>query len=173
MFFSLCYRQLILIKMEQKHYYIQTENGIKSFCINNPNHLNKYLCSSCGKNEYMTNFGYCENCTLSLKKDLKLNTFEITFIFNNNNNILLKETQKISALTEEIAIKRFNELYLKWIETNDKWIKPSLDHIKAKATGGDLMIDNLQFISWLENRTKIDIEQEKWKEIKKNISYYL
>ena len=69
--------------------------------------------------------------------------------------------------------KRFNELYLKWIETNDKWIKPSLDHIKAKATGGDLMIDNLQFISWLENRTKIDIEQEKWKEIKKNISYYL
>jgi len=68
---------------------------------------------------------------------------------------------------------RFNELYLKWIETNDKWIKPSLDHICAKSNGGSLLVDNLQFISWLENRAKVDIDQELWNVMKKNINYYL
>ena len=71
------------------------------------------------------------------------------------------------------ADSKFNELYYKWIETNDKWIKPSLDHIKAKCNGGSLLIDNLQFISWLENRAKIDIDQELWNKMKQNINYYL
>jgi len=68
---------------------------------------------------------------------------------------------------------KFNELYHKWIETNDKWIKPSLDHIEAKCNGGSLLIDNLQFISWLENRAKVDIDQELWNKMKQNINYYL
>lgn len=68
---------------------------------------------------------------------------------------------------------KFNELYHKWIETNDKWIKPSLDHIDAKCKGGSLLIDNLQFISWLENRAKVDIDQELWNRMKQNINYYL
>ena len=68
---------------------------------------------------------------------------------------------------------KFNELYHKWIETNDKWIRPSLDHIEAKCNGGSLLIYNLQFISWLENRAKIDIDQELWNRMKQNINYYL
>lgn len=68
---------------------------------------------------------------------------------------------------------KFNELYHKWIETNDKWIRPSLDHIEAKCNGGSLLIDNLQFISWLENRAKIDIDQKLWNRMKQNINYYL
>ena len=68
---------------------------------------------------------------------------------------------------------KFNDLYGKWIKTNDKWIKPSLDHIEAKCNGGSLLVDNLQFISWLENRAKIDIDQELWNEMKQNINYYL
>lgn len=68
---------------------------------------------------------------------------------------------------------KFNELYHKWIETNDRWIKPSLDHIVAKCNGGSLLIDNLQFISWLENRAKTDINQELWNRMKQNINYYL
>jgi len=69
--------------------------------------------------------------------------------------------------------KKFNALYEKWIETDDKWIKPSLDHIQAKANGGTLLLDNLQFVSWLENRAKVDIKQDEWNKIKKNINYYL
>ena len=69
--------------------------------------------------------------------------------------------------------KRFNDLYEKWAKTGDKWIKPSLDHIQAKANGGTLLLDNLQFVSWLENRAKVDIEQSEWVKIKKDINYYL
>jgi hypothetical protein len=38
---------------------------------------------------------------------------------------------------------------------------------------GCLFIDNLQFISWLENRAKVDIDQEIWNKMKQNINYYL
>lgn len=69
--------------------------------------------------------------------------------------------------------KKFNQLFSEWIKTKDKWIKPSLDHIQAKARGGTLLLDNLQFISWLENRAKIDISQVEWDKIKKKIKYYL
>ena len=68
---------------------------------------------------------------------------------------------------------KFNELFDSWVATKDKWIKPSLDHIQAKAKNGSLLLDNLQFISWLENRAKIDISQVEWSKIKNNINYYL
>lgn len=69
--------------------------------------------------------------------------------------------------------EKFNQLFNEWIKTKDKWIKPSLDHIEAKCKGGTLLLDNLQFISWLENRAKIDIPQVVWDKMKKNIQYYL
>ena len=68
--------------------------------------------------------------------------------------------------------KKFNALYEKWVETGDKWIKPSLDHIQAKANGGTLLVDNLQFVSWLENRAKVNIYQSEWESIKKRIYDY-
>lgn len=69
--------------------------------------------------------------------------------------------------------KKFNQLFVEWKFTKNKWIKPSLDHIEARANGGSLNLDNLQFISWLENRAKIDIPQVEWNKIKSNINYYL
>lgn len=71
------------------------------------------------------------------------------------------------------ADSRFNCLYHKWLYKKDKWIKPSLDHITAKCKGGKLSIDNLQYISWFENRAKMDIPQEQWNRMKENIDYYL
>ena len=67
----------------------------------------------------------------------------------------------------------FNHLYLKWKETNDIWIKPSLDHIIPKSKGGMLSIDNLRFISWFENRAKCSIDINNWNDMKKRIKYYL
>ena len=69
--------------------------------------------------------------------------------------------------------EKFNRLYLEWIKTGDKWIKPSLDHVHAKCHGGSLLLDNLQFISWLENRAKVNIPQESWDLMKSKINYYL
>lgn len=68
---------------------------------------------------------------------------------------------------------KFNKLFIEWKNTKDKWIKPSLDHIEPKSKGGTLLLDNLQFVSWLENRAKVDIPQVQWDKIKKNIGYYL
>lgn len=68
--------------------------------------------------------------------------------------------------------EKFNHLFDKWILTKDKWIKPSLDHIKAKSKGGELLLDNLQFISWFENRAKVDIDQNEWKSMKDRINDY-
>lgn len=68
---------------------------------------------------------------------------------------------------------KFTYLFNQWILTGDKWIKPSLDHIHPKADGGTLDLSNLQFISWLENRTKVDIPLVEWNKIKENIRYYL
>ena len=68
---------------------------------------------------------------------------------------------------------KFNDLYDKWITTKDKWIKPSLDHIKPKSEGGSLSLSNLRFISWFENRTKADIGYKEWEKMKQNIKYYL
>lgn len=96
-------------------------------------------------------------------------------------NRSLSRKRDCEGFTTEIYIQfierfyvdnKFNELYYKWIETNDKWIKPSLDHIEAKCNGGSLLIDNLQFISWLENRSKVDIEQTEWNKIKQRINEY-
>ena len=71
------------------------------------------------------------------------------------------------------ADEKFNHLFSEYKKTSDKWIKPSLDHIEAKANGGSLLLDNLQFISWLENRAKVNIPQVEWEKIKRNIIYYL
>lgn len=71
------------------------------------------------------------------------------------------------------ADEKFNLLYSKWLIKKDKWIKPSLDHIEPKCKGGTLLLDNLQFVSWFENRAKMDIPQTTWNEMKENIKYYL
>lgn len=67
---------------------------------------------------------------------------------------------------------KFNKLFLAWKEPGDRWMKPSLDHIKAKCNGGSLLFENMQFISWFENRAKADIDQITWNSMKERISEY-
>lgn len=69
--------------------------------------------------------------------------------------------------------QQFNMLYSKWCISKDKWIKPSLDHKNPKSNNGSLIdLDNLQFISWLENRAKVNIPQAQWDNIKSRIGEY-
>jgi len=70
--------------------------------------------------------------------------------------------------------KKFNDVYSKWI-SNDKnlWLRPSLDHIKPKLGSDEIdCVDNLEFITWFENRCKSNININDWIEMKKNIYFY-
>ena len=70
--------------------------------------------------------------------------------------------------------KQFCFLYDKWIKKDrDKWHRPTIDHINPKAKGGENEINNLQFLSWFENRSKNDISQVEWNNMKNNIKDYL
>lgn len=68
--------------------------------------------------------------------------------------------------------KQFNKIYIKWLGTNDCYLRPTIDHINPKANGGDNALDNLQFLSWFENRAKNDMAQNEWDKLKKNIGEY-
>ena len=68
---------------------------------------------------------------------------------------------------------QFNGIYERWINSGEeKYKKPSLDHIIPKAKGGTNDIENLQFLSWFENRCKNDMPQEEWDNLKSNIEEY-
>lgn len=68
---------------------------------------------------------------------------------------------------------QFNKIYQRWIESGkQKYLKPSVDHIVPKSSGGSNKIDNLQFLTWFENRCKNDMTQEAWNKMKENIGEY-
>jgi len=67
----------------------------------------------------------------------------------------------------------FNIIYNKWINSNfNKYKKPSLDHINPKSKKGNNDLSNLQFLTWFENRSKNDMSQLEWDELKNNITDY-
>lgn len=66
----------------------------------------------------------------------------------------------------------FNLLYERFKKTGDKYVMPSLDHIIPRSKGGTNELENLKFITYIENFCKRNIEEQEWKEIKTNIQEY-
>ncbi|MFT3882475.1 MAG: NUMOD3 domain-containing DNA-binding protein [Gemmatales bacterium] len=62
---------------------------------------------------------------------------------------------------------QFNLLYLNWIVSDKcKWAIPSLDHRTPVSRGGKCSLDNLQFLSWFENKAKAEMTVEEWENFK-------
>ena len=72
------------------------------------------------------------------------------------------------------ADEQFNRVYQNWKKKGkEKWLKPFLDHINPRSNNGSLIdLDNLQFLTWFENRCKTDIPQNEWENIKSKIKDY-
>lgn len=97
-------------------------------------------------------------------------------------NSALKRKRDCIGLTQEKYqqfIKKFyddpnfNKLYTNWLaDSNDIWLRPSLDHIIPRSQNANFNIDNLRFLTWFENRCKNDMSIEKWEHIKTNIEKY-
>jgi len=69
--------------------------------------------------------------------------------------------------------EQFNKIYSKWIGTGNSYLRPTIDHINPKSNGGNNAINNLQFLTWFENRAKNDMPMVVWQKLKENIKYYL
>jgi CRISPR/Cas system Type II protein with McrA/HNH and RuvC-like nuclease domain len=69
---------------------------------------------------------------------------------------------------------QFNLIYKKWVDWNKyKYLKPSIDHIIPVSKWWTNDIENLQFLTWFENRCKNDMTQEEWNNLKNNINNFI
>ena len=87
----------------------------------------------------------------------------------------LNTTFKICSDTEEYLAfldkfyncPIFNRLFDQWVAHGKPTLgKPSIDHIVPISKGGSNHLDNLQIMTWFENKTKKDIPPEEWEAFK-------
>ena len=97
------------------------------------------------------------------------------------NGCVSKRTDRFSVTTkwyQSFILKfysdyQFEKIYRKWVNTGDKYLRPTIDHINPRSKGGGNDLDNLQFLTWFENRAKDNMSQIAWNKLKENINEYL
>lgn len=113
-------------------------------------------------------FSYLENKDMDKVKHLRRLYMKI----KNNSNKKITFTFK-DFLDKFYTDIKFNKIYHKWIESYKKSeLFPSIDHMESTSLNGTNDLDNLQIITWLENRAKNNLPQDEWEYIKKHINDY-
>jgi len=115
---------------------------------------------------------------VSIKWAMKYRNFEkLKFlnrsITNRDNRYPFSTKEYKEFINHFYSNEQFNKLYIKWVGTNDKYLKPSIDHKIPRSLGGSNNISNLQFLTWFENRCKNNMNMKEWNNIKKNMKEYL
>lgn len=100
--------------------------------------------------------------------------FLLLCIKNHNKKLNFNFTaqEKRDYLSKFYYDENFNRFYDEYILTGNKFIKPSLDHKIPRSRGGDNSLDNLHFISFLENNAKNNMTLEEWNITKENLNKY-
>lgn len=70
-----------------------------------------------------------------------------------------KYRQFVEKFYDDEKFKRQFEIFK---ASGNKYDRPSLDHIIPLSRGGTWELENLQIISWFENRAKVDMTQEEY-----------
>ncbi|WP_068676856.1 HNH endonuclease signature motif containing protein [Oceanobacillus sp. Castelsardo] len=77
------------------------------------------------------------------------------------------ETRKV-FLDHFYYDENFNAIYQLWLESDyNKWMYPSFDHKIPISKCGEWELNNYQFLTWFENRMKVDMNVEEWEQCKK------
>ena len=106
-------------------------------------------------------------------KDLEKLKFLNRAVSKRRNRFEVSTDWYINYIEKFYYDEQFNKLYKNWlIKGKDKWLNPTIDHKIPRARKGDNNLNNLQFLTWLENRCKADMTQEKWDKVKQNIKDY-
>lgn len=62
---------------------------------------------------------------------------------------------------------QFNKIWKNWVDSGKRHLwKPSIDHIVPFSKGGTGCIQNLQVITWFENKIKDSMTEEEWSDFK-------
>jgi hypothetical protein len=99
--------------------------------------------------------------------DLSKLQFLVRITSKHFKNIGFSDEVRKSFLDKFYFDIQFNRIYDKWQETGEnKWYFPSLDHKVSKFNGGNWSINNIQFLTWFENRAKAEMNLDEWENFK-------
>jgi hypothetical protein len=104
---------------------------------------------------------------LSCYPDYSKLKFLTRFLSKHKSHIGDNDDDRQAFLNKFYFDRAFNSLYDQWIAHNqDKWYRPTLDHIEPLTNGGSWRLVNLQFLTWFENRAKADMSNAEWQSFK-------
>ena len=131
---------------------------------------NRYKLESMAKNlrkEYEVDIAFFESLG-----DIDTIDVEKLMVLNDRSKRIIKRVGELidykSYIRKFYFDEQFNAIYNAWKESGkNKWLSPSIDHKVPLVKGGDNVgLDNLQFITWFENRAKCDMTESEWREFK-------
>jgi len=116
-----------------------------------------------------------KNMKRKLKTDLDLSVYEdfgklrfLTRVLSRQRKHMgFEDATRKAFLDKFYFCPKFNWVYDRWLKgQKNKWLMPTLDHKIPRSRKGDWSLENLQFLTWFENRAKADMTAEEWAEFR-------
>lgn len=100
---------------------------------------------------------------LSVYTDYERLLFLTSFLSKRKVHIGYDDPIRKAFLDKFYFDQQFNRIYEAWVAAGkDRWYRPTLDHKVSQFNGGSWELDNLQMLTWFENRAKADMNEDEW-----------